>query len=480
MGQNGSKRGDLPESGAGGRAVAGDASAEAAAGGASSSSRGGSIKSSSKIFRGAEFSELSNQSSSSGDRPPSSKKAKSAAKSQQMVDEDGDEPMIDSAPAAAPKDPEAKDKKAGLDSFKMPAGMVINNKMTVDDFELMVVVGKGSFGKVMQVRKKDTGKIYAMKVLKKETLVKRQQVAHTRTERQVLAQIDHPFIVSIRYAFQTDAKLYMILDFFNGGELFYHLKNEGRFTEDRVRFYAAQIALALECLHKKNIVYRDLKPENVLLDSEGNIRITDFGLSKSSMESDTLTHTFCGTPEYLAPEVLQGRGHTRSVDWWSYGTLLYEMMTGLPPFYNPNVNIMYDRILHATIPFPEHLSPRARSLFIGLLQRDPSKRLGSGPIDAEEVRRHEFFLEIDWDKLYHKKVKAPFVPGVKDLSAVHFVDREFISETPRDTPDPSSLSNVLGKSAFPNFTYNPSFEDTPSGVGGVVTTPRSPTFQTPQ
>ncbi|MES1912266.1 MAG: hypothetical protein MHM6MM_004569 [Cercozoa sp. M6MM] len=203
-------------------------------------------------------------------------------------------------------------------------------KMSVDDFDLLAVVGKGSFGKVMQVRHKRTGQIYAMKVLKKKELIKRKQVLHTRTERNVLVDVTHPFVVSLRAAFQTRGKLYMLLDYFNGGELFFHLRNDGQFSEERCRFYAAQIILALKCLHENGVVYRDLKPENILLDSEGFIKITDFGLSKDAMADGKLTHTFCGTPEYLAPEVLRNEGHARAVDWWSLGTLLFEMMTGLP------------------------------------------------------------------------------------------------------------------------------------------------------
>ena len=219
----------------------------------------------------------------------------------------------------------------------------LTQKMTVDDFELLNVVGKGSFGKVMQVRKKDTGEIFAMKTLKKSVLVKRKHVEHTQTEREILQQIDHPFIVSLRYAFQTKDKLYMILDYFNGGELFFHLRNGGAFGEERAKFYAAEIACALSCLHDNNYIYRDLKPENILLDSDGHIRLTDFGLSKDGISDNSITHTFCGTPEYLAPEIIKNDGYGKTVDWWSLGTLLYEMINGLPPFYDENLHYMYEK-----------------------------------------------------------------------------------------------------------------------------------------
>ena len=330
-------------------------------------------------------------------------------------------------------------------------GASLNPSLVPDDFELLKVVGKGSFGKVFQVRKKDSGKIYAMKVLKKEQLVKRKQVAHTQTERKVLEEIDHPFIVSLRFAFQTQDKLYMVLDYFTGGELFYHLKANGRFSEELARFYAAEITLALECLHSHTIVYRDLKPENVLLDEEGHIRLTDFGLSKDSISGTTLTHTFCGTPEYLAPEVIQGAGYNKSVDWWSLGTLLYEMITGLPPFFNTNVHVMYERIMRAQLTFPAYVSPDAVSLLTGLLTRDPSRRLGGGLRDAEELKEHPYFRSIDWSKLYHKRLTPPFRPFNKDgITDVSNIDEEFRREVPKDTPvNPSALNKVQ----FPDFSY---------------------------
>jgi len=332
-------------------------------------------------------------------------------------------------------------------------GATFTTKVTADDFDLLKVVGKGSFGKVMQVRKKDTGKIYAMKILKKEQLVARKQVAHTKTERKVLEDIDHPFIVSLRFAFQTSSKLYMILDYFTGGELFYHLKNTGRFPEERCRYYAAEITLALEELHKNTIVYRDLKPENVLLDEEGHIKLTDFGLSKESISGTNLTHTFCGTPEYLAPEVIQGAGYGKEVDWWSLGTLLYEMLTGLPPFYNPNLHVMYEKIMRAKLQFPAYLSPDACSILTQLLERNPKKRLGSGETDASEVKKHPFFKTIDWGKLYRRELKAPFIPTTTGgKQATNNIDEEFTKETPRDTPLMNSFADKMNVN-FADFTY---------------------------
>jgi serine/threonine protein kinase len=302
-----------------------------------------------------------------------------------------------------------------------------NTKITKDDFELLNVIGKGSFGKVMQVKKKSDGQIYAMKVLRKEAIIARKQVAHTRAEKSILQKIQHPFIVRLHYAFQTKDKLYMILDYVNGGELFFHLKKEGRFSEQRVKFYAAQITCAIAHLHSLGIVYRDLKPENILLDSNGNVCITDFGLSKEITPEEG-THTFCGTPEYLAPEVLKGQGHGLAVDWWSLGTLIYEMLTGLPPFYSQNINLMYQKILNGELRFPSFISAEAQSLLEGLLTRDPEKRLGSGSEGSNEVKRHAFFKDIDWAKLEKKELEAPFKPKVKDVMDVSQIDTVFTGE----------------------------------------------------
>lgn len=329
-----------------------------------------------------------------------------------------------------------------------------NNKITKDDFELLNVIGKGSFGKVMQVRKKTDGQIYAMKVLRKEAIIARKQVAHTRAEKSILQKIQHPFIVRLHYAFQTKDKLYMILDYVNGGELFFHLKKEGRFSEQRVKFYAAQITCAIAHLHSLGIVYRDLKPENILLDSNGNVCITDFGLSKEITPEEG-THTFCGTPEYLAPEVLKGQGHGLAVDWWSLGTLIYEMLTGLPPFYSQNINLMYQKILNGELRFPSFISAEAQSLLEGLLTRDPEKRLGSGSEGTNEVKRHAFFKDIDWAKLEKKELEAPFKPKVKDVMDVSQIDTVFTGERPQDSLVENSLSEtMMRENNFDNFTFN--------------------------
>jgi len=358
--------------------------------------------------------------------------------------------------ARANDEPEERNRKP---SIHPDYGFELNDKLGPKDFTFLKVVGKGSFGKVMMVKRAGTEDIYAMKVLQKKNLLKRKQVVHTKTERRILADIDHPFIVSLRYAFQTPAKLYMVLDFFNGGELFFHLKRDGRFSEGRAKFYGAEILLALECLHANNIIYRDLKPENILLDEEGHIKVTDFGLSKDSVEGNMLTHTFCGTPEYLAPEILQQKGHGKAVDWWSYGTLLYEMMTGLPPFYNMNLNIMYEKILHAPVPLPKFLSKEARMLFLGLLEREVIQRLGSGDEDAEEIKQTPFFKTMDFPALMRKEVQPPFKPQVHGKMDTAMIEEEFTNEPVKDTPVNHTSSMLAAQNQFPGFTFNPSNQD---------------------
>ncbi len=324
-----------------------------------------------------------------------------------------------------------------------------------DDFKLLKVVGRGSFGKVMMVQRKgdpDKSRTYAMKVLRKEAIIKRNQVEHTKAEREILEEIHHPFLMGLHYAFQTDSKLYLVMDYLTGGELFFHLKNERRFSESRSKFYTAEIALGLGHLHSHNIIYRDLKPENILLDKDGHIKLTDFGLSKRYVEG-TQANTFCGTPEYLAPEVVTGMGHGKAVDWWSLGILLFEMLVGLPPFYSENVNLMYEFIQKAELRIPSFVSPRARGLITGLLRRTPEDRLGYSRQDVEEVKNADFFFDMDWEKLYRKEIKPEFVPKVRSTTDTSFFDNEFTSEPVVDSVVPPSAINAGAD--FKGFSYQP-------------------------
>ncbi|RKP09853.1 kinase-like domain-containing protein, partial [Thamnocephalis sphaerospora] len=302
----------------------------------------------------------------------------------------------------------------------------------LDDFCLLSVIGKGSYGKVMLARHKASGKVYAIKAISKSKLRGRPaDIRRVMSEREVLRRnATHPFLIGLRYSFQSAQKLYLCIDYVSGGELFFHLQRERRFPEARVRFYACEILSALEYLHSLGFVYRDLKPENLLLDSEGHIRLVDFGLTKNT--GDGTTSTFCGTPEYLAPEVLRQQRYGKEVDWYCFGSVLYEMLVGLPPFYSPDDRDMFDRILHERVRFPSFVGKAARALITGLLERNPNLRLGSR--GAEEVKRQPYFKNIDWGKVYRKEYPTPFNPDVTSTMDLHNIDPKFCGE-----PIPNSL-----------------------------------------
>ncbi|KAI0322348.1 AGC/Akt protein kinase [Amylostereum chailletii] len=324
--------------------------------------------------------------------------------------------------------------------------------LTIDDFELITVIGKGSFGKVMQVRKRDTQRIYALKTIRKAHIVDRNEITHTLAERLVLARINNPFIVPLKFSFQSEQKLYLVLAFVNGGELFHHLQREHRFDEERSRFYSAELLLALEHLHELDVVYRDLKPENILLDYTGHIALCDFGLCKLNMKDNDMTNTFCGTPEYLAPEILTGSGYNRTIDWWTLGVLLYEMLSGLPPFYDESTDKMYEKILKNPLVFGDDIGPDARSILTGLLTRDSSQRLGVTGADA--IKRHPFFANMDWARLLQKKVQPPFKPSVSSPVDVSNFDTVFTAEAPLDSVVEGSQLSQTVQAQFAGFSYD--------------------------
>uniref|UniRef100_A0A8C7W878 Ribosomal protein S6 kinase n=1 Tax=Oncorhynchus mykiss TaxID=8022 RepID=A0A8C7W878_ONCMY len=326
-------------------------------------------------------------------------------------------------------------------------------KADPSQFELLKVLGQGSYGKVFLVRKirgSDRGQLYAMKVLRKATLKVRDRV-RSKMERDILAEVNHPFIVKLHYAFQTEGKLYLILDFLRGGDLFTRLSKEVMFTEEDVKFYLAELALALDHLHSLGIIYRDLKPENILLDEEGHIKITDFGLSKEATDHDKRAYSFCGTIEYMAPEVVNRRGHTQSADWWSFGVLMFEMLTGSLPFQGKDRKETMVLILKAKLGMPQFLSPEVQSLIRALFKRNPANRLGAGPDGVEEIKRHHFFGNIDWNKLYRREIKPPFKPAVGRPEDTFHFDPEFTSRTPTDSPGipPSDNTHQL----FRGFSF---------------------------
>ncbi|XP_032881088.1 ribosomal protein S6 kinase alpha-5-like [Amblyraja radiata] len=352
-------------------------------------------------------------------------------------------------------------------------------RVGLENFELLKVLGTGAYGKVFLVRKisgHDTNKLYAMKVLKKATIVQKAKTTeHIKTERQVLEHIrQSPFLVTLHYAFQTDTKLHLILDYVNGGELFTHLYQREHFTEEEVQIYTGEIVLALEHLHKLGIIYRDIKLENILLDGDGHIVLTDFGLSKEFVtDEDEKTYSFCGTIEYMAPEIIQGgrNGHDKAVDWWSLGVLVYELLTGASPFTvdgaKNSQSEISRRILKNDPPFSAEIGPTAKNLIQKLLVKDPKRRLGSGPTGAAKIKLHAFFQGLNWTDLATKSIEPPIKPIIKNELDVSNFAEEFTrmdpAYSPAAVPQHTDLfkgysfvapSILFNRNAIMNTTYN--------------------------
>ena len=301
-----------------------------------------------------------------------------------------------------------------------------NIPSTLEDFKHLKVLGQGSFGKVILVQNQNNNKLYAMKILNKKFIVKKNQVSHTQTERVLLEKLKHPFIVRLNYAFQDSKRLYFLTEFLQGGELFFHLRRNSGYKEKAVRFYMSQILLALEYMHDNNYIYRDLKPENILIDKEGNIKLTDFGLSKILPEEETTTYTMCGTAEYLAPEILFAKGYDKTCDWFSFGVVLFEMFCGYHPFKSKGQRIDPKIYLRKTY-IPDKVGKSARDLIEKLFVSNPKKRLGYN--SADEVKKHPFFNGVDFDKVLNKEYKPPFIPKLKDDTDLRYFDEDFTKLT---------------------------------------------------
>ncbi|CAA9966480.1 Ribosomal protein S6 kinase beta-1 [Pyrenophora teres f. maculata] len=322
-------------------------------------------------------------------------------------------------------------------------------KMTAEDFEPLMCLGKGSYGTVLLVRQRATGRLFAQKQFKKASItVHKKLIEQTKTERNVLESVNrHPFIVNFYYAFQDQEKLYLILEYAQGGELFHHLAAERMFSEDVAAFYMAEMVLALDHLHRTvGVIYRDLKPENCLLDSEGHLLLTDFGLSKVTLDEDNPCRSFLGTVEYMAPEVVQGLEYGAAVDWWSLGALGFDLLTGSPPFTGNNNAKIQEKIVKQKLALPYYLSADAKDLLTRLLRKDPKKRLGFNRAkDLQTIKKHRFFRKIDWKKLETRELEPPIQPLITDPELAENFAQDFT-----DLP----LSPVLGKKFDEVFAEN--------------------------
>ncbi|KAF9928851.1 serine/threonine protein kinase psk1 [Linnemannia zychae] len=354
----------------------------------------------------------------------------------QIADSRGQSPRM--GQSASGPGSTAKDATPAQSVTSPPAGpRRPKHKMTPDDFKFLKVIGRGAYGKVYLVRHIATNALYAMKVLKKASIiVHAKDTECTMSERKILEAIRHPFIVKLHYAFQTDHRLYLILEYAGGGELFTHLASERMFSEEHTAFYAAQLVLALEHLHSLGIIYRDLKPENIMLNAHGDIVLTDFGLSKVPLEnSDGRTGTVCGTIEYMAPEVISERvQYDRTVDWWSLGIVIHDMLTGSPPFVGNNRKKTMDAIMNKKLNLPYYLSSDAKDLLGKLLKRTPSARLGFGPKGIENIKKHRFFRKIDWKLLALRELEPPIVPFLSDPESVENFNPEFTEQPVQESP----------------------------------------------
>ncbi|XP_047133697.1 protein kinase C isoform X2 [Hydra vulgaris] len=333
-------------------------------------------------------------------------------------------------------------------------------KYSLDSFTFLKVIGKGSFGKVMLAERKGSSELFAIKILKKINIIRDDDVDCVQTEKRVLTiSGQHPYLTSLHSCFQTPERLFFVMEYVNGGDLMFQIQKARKFDENRSRFYAAEITLALQFLHKNGIIYRDLKLDNILLDSDGHVKLADFGMCKDKMAPSDTTSTFCGTPDYIAPEIVCDLPYGASVDWWALGVVMYEMMAGQPPFEADNEDELFERIQSSEVLYPVWLSREASSILKGLLTKNYEKRLGCVPdIGEVAINKHPFFASIDWRKLENRQIHPPFQPQIKSPTDVANFDTDFTRENPSFTPVDKETVMSLAQDEFSGFSYvNPNF-----------------------
>ena len=329
---------------------------------------------------------------------------------------------------------------------------LVTVKLSYQDFEPLKLIGTGSFGKVLLVKYNSNNNLYAMKVLNKSQIKLKKQEENTKNERDLMVKLNNPFILSIKFAFQDESKLYIVSEFLQGGDLFYHLHHSTiNLTEEVAKFYIIELILGLEFLHQNNVIFRDLKPENILLDSEGHIRISDFGLSKILENSRDKAYTLCGTLKYLAPEILKNKGYEKSVDWWSLGCIFYEMLMGHLPF-KINGNVIDPEVFEEKIKFNDNMNPLLVDLISQLLAVNPKKRIGYGDSDAKKIKEHQYFIDIDWNKYLNKEIEPPFVPKLDGDMDLRYFDKSFTDE-PVNSDRATIMSGSNRTSEYNGFTY---------------------------
>ncbi|XP_016329270.1 protein kinase C epsilon type [Sinocyclocheilus anshuiensis] len=329
-------------------------------------------------------------------------------------------------------------------------------RMMLEDFSFIKVLGKGSFGKVLLAELRGTDEVYAVKVLKKDVILQDDDVDCTMTEKRILALArKHPYLTQLYCCFQTKDHLFFVMEYVNGGDLMFQIQRSRKFDEARSRFYAAEVTSALMFLHQNGVIYRDLKLDNILLDAEGHCKLADFGMCKEGILEGITTTTFCGTPDYIAPEILQELEYGPSVDWWALGVLMYEMMAGQPPFEADNEDDLFESILHDDVLYPVWLSKEAVSILKAFMTKSPSKRLGCVVSQGleEAIKVHPFFKEIDWVLLEQRKIKPPFKPRIKTKRDVNNFDQDFTREEPVLTPVEDAIIKQINQDEFKGFSY---------------------------